>query len=262
VITNAASRKSYHSLEESLRDVAGTISMFKQEQRSRAGSINVNDIFFEPPFTPPPFRLSDDPLQGPAQPQPAGNTATQPLTGGPPVFQPAPPIPGRGTQGVFSSVMAAFLLGHGKKSEGKGKEKARIQRMDTIKEDHPCKGTPGFANMFHAAAFNKPWKRGKKESADRKAIPTAQSENFLSAADPSRNPVTSMRGDSMPDMVRISFKTSSGVIEKTCWTSLNAVDTWEACNGSQNQTMALADCTLAEIAWLYSLFEPTGARPL
>jgi hypothetical protein len=236
VITNPASRKSCPSLKESLRDVAGTINMFKEEQRSRANSITVNDpsklLFFEPPFTPPPFVLSEDPLQDSAQSQPWGNTASHPLTGGPPVFQLPPPLPGRGPQGVFSSVKAAFLSGHGKKAEGRGKEKARLSRMETIKEDHPCKGPPGFGNMFNASAFNKHWKRGKKESSDRKPIATAQSEMFLSAVDPSCNPETSTHTDPMPAMVRISFKTSAGIVEKTCWTSLNAVDTWEACNCS------------------------------
>ncbi|KAA8907469.1 hypothetical protein FN846DRAFT_889870 [Sphaerosporella brunnea] len=231
------SRRSGYSLEDSLREVAGTITLYQKERRARANSIlsvpeaaspvntstdHTDVLVFEPPFAPPPFVLSDNPLQN--SPKTSDYEAGGLLTTD---FQPTATVPGRGTQGVFSTVKTAFLSKHSKKLDGKGKEKVRVERVETPKDDNICKGTPAFANIL-VSGFNKPWKRGKKETG--KAIPRAQSEaHLLTTADLSNIPEETAFREPLPEMVRILFKTPVGGVAKTCWTSLNAVDTWEAC---------------------------------
>jgi len=254
VHTKASARSiassSLYSIEDSLREIVGAVTVFNREQTDycpgESSARNIDQLSglstAETPVTdtppsplPPPYRepratASEFHLRIRELTEEAGAVVTD----GPPVSaRPTTPqrraavAPEHSIQGLVSALLAACTLRDDRRAKAKGKEKERAENDDSF--DRGSSSRPHPRGNRRGGGFITPWT--KKGSIRRTTIPIAQSENTLTTVAPKTQREEALAGQDLcrtigpSDIVSVTFRASSGT-EKTCWISLNVVDTW------------------------------------
>jgi hypothetical protein len=236
VIHSSIASSSLFSIEDSLRDVVGHITLYGSE----TGATTNRDVERKHPASDEVTDPADVPLPDTPHSSSLQHTASEfnmrvrelQEASTPPTLCVSPStFPKEGPQGLLSSILAACSLRDDKKPKNKGKEREFLEIDGSPERNNSSWAAKPRSPYRLTGGFNSGWRR-QKSPPKRGAVYFDLSEDLRgrrgSDEGPLESPTLTKKHQSFPDMVQITFNRRTGV--ETYTVSTNTVDSWNVCS--------------------------------